>query len=161
MTPEDIAAVCSLVEAAESIEADLIGNADSRVRGQFIMLEMRRVELLLNALQRPSLRTLLRRLSEESRPEDTSAASSSEAKPMELVVDLDWATRTCPCGASICSRHESDAAWEQFVDDHYDHSDGTEIEHCSDDGARVFSERPADRRRELRRPQPPMEDADA
>lgn len=40
----------SLRAAAESVEADLMGNADSRVRGGFVLVEKRRVDGLLAAL---------------------------------------------------------------------------------------------------------------
>lgn len=45
-------ALADLVLAARSINADLSGNADSRVRGDMIMIEKRRIDLLLNAIRR-------------------------------------------------------------------------------------------------------------
>lgn len=46
----ELRAARSVVAAAETIEADLTGNADSRVHGDFIMIETRRVDALLAAL---------------------------------------------------------------------------------------------------------------
>lgn len=43
-------AMAGLCEAAESVEADLMGNADARARGGFVLVERRRVDRLLVAL---------------------------------------------------------------------------------------------------------------
>ena len=46
----ELRAARHVVAAAETVAADLEGNADSRVRGDFIMIEKRRVDRLLDAL---------------------------------------------------------------------------------------------------------------
>lgn len=88
-------------------------------------------------------------------------SDTTEKLPMRLEVDLDWGTRFCPCGASICSRYESDEAWEDFVRKHYSHTNGKEVEHCTDSGATVFSSRPPDRTIPLRTPTQDLGGADA
>ena len=46
----ELRAARRVVAAAESVEADLMGNADSRVRGDFILIEKRRVDALFAEL---------------------------------------------------------------------------------------------------------------
>ena len=48
----------------------------------------------------------------------------SDKRHMQVIVDVDWATMVCPCGQEICSRFESDEAWEQFKQDHAEHTSG-------------------------------------
>jgi hypothetical protein len=43
---------------------------------------------------------------------------------MRLIVDVDWATMCCPCGEEICSRFESDEAWQRFKEEHAEHTSG-------------------------------------
>lgn len=41
-----------LIVAVRSIQADLCGNADNRIRGDMIMIERRRIENLLKQLEK-------------------------------------------------------------------------------------------------------------
>jgi len=49
-------------------------------------------------------------------------------KPMQRIVDLDWVTYFCPCGASLCTRYASKAEVRLFWDSHREHTNGTVIE---------------------------------
>ncbi len=66
-------------------------------------------------------------------------------QPMKLIIDLDWTTRCCPCGVSISSRFTSDNDWQDFLQEHYKHTNGMEMVIVTDDGARCLVEKPEPR----------------
>ncbi len=60
---------------------------------------------------------------------------------MKIVSDLDWSTMYCPCGASVHGSEGNDA-WEEFEKNHKPHTDGECTNICSDEGAKVYTEKP-------------------
>ncbi len=50
-TSAEYEALQDLAEAAETIDADLSGNSDGRIRGGFMLIEEARVRLLLKSLR--------------------------------------------------------------------------------------------------------------
>jgi hypothetical protein len=68
------------------------------------------------------------------------AEMADELKPMQLMVDLDWATMHCPCGSS--ARTDTGSEYQSWQEKHIPHSNGKYWDICSDDGARIMSERP-------------------
>jgi hypothetical protein len=52
------------------------------------------------------------------------AATYDSKGHMLLILDVDWATLRCTCGQEICSRYESDEAWQKFKEDHVNHTSG-------------------------------------
>jgi len=59
---------------------------------------------------------------------------------MKCIMDLDWCTYECPCGESLCTRHESVESVTAWIDQHRPHTDGTLKTHISDDGARILGD---------------------
>ncbi len=59
-------------------------------------------------------------------------------KPMQCDVSLDWCDYSCPCGASICTRHLRDGQLGQWLADHKPHTTGQVIEHVNADVPRCL-----------------------
>lgn len=59
-------------------------------------------------------------------------------RPMWCDIDLDWCTYICPCGQSLCTRHESDEAIALWKESHKDHTNGKCILHTTPDGMRAW-----------------------
>jgi hypothetical protein len=58
--------------------------------------------------------------------------------PMKLLMDYDYATLECPCGASLHSQGVSDGEWRKFKEKHKPHTNGKLREICTSDGARAY-----------------------
>lgn len=63
----------------------------------------------------------------------------SSPNPMRCDIDLDWCTYRCPCGHSLCTRHRSDEEINRWLAEHKAHTNGSVLEHTTDNGNRVYS----------------------
>lgn len=49
--------------------------------------------------------------------------------PMTRIVDVDWATTKCPCGAEWHSEYNNEKDWEEWKEAHRKHCNGRVQEH--------------------------------
>ncbi len=59
-------------------------------------------------------------------------------------LDLDWATYTCPCGATLCTRGMEWDECRKWINSHRQHTDGNILEHCLPSCLRIYTEYPPD-----------------
>ncbi len=67
--------------------------------------------------------------------------TTAKKKPMKSLCNLDDVDWICPCGATITTSGDQDSL-DRFIDAHFDHTDGTYLDICTDDGARAWSSKP-------------------
>jgi hypothetical protein len=77
----------------------------------------------------------------------------STKKPIRALSDLDWVDWVCPCGSTFQTGGDNNRAFDAWLSTHYDHSDGTYIDQCTDRGATVWTTRPSPVCRKLTRPE--------
>lgn len=71
-----------------------------------------------------------------------SQKADESGREMRCDIDLDWCTYRCPCGATFCTRRESDEAVRKWVDRHRPHTNGKVLEHTTENGCRAWGGQP-------------------